>query len=286
MNNSNEYSLNKQLLHIRIEPAHNWQPINIREIWHHRDLFLNLVWRDIRVVYINTGIGLLWAVIEPLVLTLILTLVLGAFTKLPFQESEIPYNLIVLSGMVSWFYFSKAIVGASSSVLANFALFSKVYLPRIILPGVPVAAGLVDLAVLLLVFMGLSLFQGIVPTARWLFIPVLVLVLTEFSLGVGLWISALNVPYRDIGKMLPLVLQIGFYATPVFYPFSIVPPSLKWIAMLNPMVGIINFERWLLFNQEVFPTAEFTVTIIASTLLLISGAFVFRRIEDQFVDIG
>lgn len=286
MNNSNEYPLNKRLLHVRIEPPHSWQPINLKEIWQHRDLFFNLVWRDIRVQYINTGIGLLWAVLEPLTMTLILTLILGAFTRLPLQDSEIPYNLIVLSGMVCWVYFSKSISSASNSVLANFSLFSKVYLPRIILPVVPIIVGLVDLAVLLVVFIASLLFQGLAPNVRWLFIPALVVVLIIFSLGMALWISALNVPYRDIGRMLPLVLQIGFYASPVFYPFSIVQPPLKWIAMLNPMAGIISFARWLFFNQQPFPVIEFVVTLIASILLVISGAFVFRRIEDRFVDIG
>lgn len=286
MNNSNEYPLNKHLLHIRIEPPHGWQPINVKEIWQHRDLFLNLLWRDIRILYINTGIGLLWAVLEPLVMTLILTLVLGAFTRLPLQESDIPYNLIVLSGMVCWVYFSKSISIASNSVLANFSLFSKVYLPRIILPVVPIIVGLVDLAVLLVVFITSVLFQGIAPNIRWLLLPVLVVMMIIFSLGAALWISALNVPYRDIGRMLPLVLQIGFYASPVFYPFSIVQPPLKWIAMLNPMVGIISFGRWLFFNQQTFPATEFVIALVASILLFISGAFVFRRIEDQFVDIG
>ncbi len=286
MNSLDGSSLNKRLLHIRIEPPHAWQPINLKEIWQHRDLFLNLVWRDIRVLYINTGIGLLWAVIEPLAMTLILTVVLGAFTRLPFQENKTPYNLIVLSGMVGWVYFSKSITGASNSVLANFALFSKVYLPRIILPAVPVVTGLVDLVVLLIVFACSSIFQGIPLTVRWLLIPVFVFLLTVFSLGIGLWISALNVPYRDIGRMLPLVLQIGFYATPVLYPFSIVQSPLRWVAMLNPMVGIINFGRWLFFNQETFPGIDLTVTLVESALLLISGLFIFRRIEDQFVDIG
>jgi lipopolysaccharide transport system permease protein len=151
---------------------------------------------------------------------------------------------------------------------------------------VPTVVGLVDLAVLLLVFITTILFQGIVPNIRWLLLPVLVVILIIFSLGVALWISALNVPYRDIGRMLPLVLQIGFYASPIFYPFSIVQPPLKWIAMLNPMAGVISFARWLFFNQQTFPATEFVITLVASILLFITGAFVFRRIEDQFVDIG
>lgn len=274
------------MLHIRIEPPHSWQPIDLKEIWRHRGLFVNLVWRDIRVVYINTGIGLLWAVIEPLAVTLILTVVLGSFTRLPLQESEIPYNLIVLSGMVGWIYFSKSIMGASNSVLANFSLYSKVYLPRIILPAVPMAVGLVDLVVLLIVFIAIALFQGIEPTVRWLLIPLFMLLLSGFSLGLGLWVSALNVPYRDIGRMMPLILQIGFYASPIIYPFSVISQPLSWFIMFNPIVGIINFGRWMFFNQPVFPLAELSITVVASILLLISGAFVFRRIEDQFVDIG
>jgi lipopolysaccharide transport system permease protein len=278
--------MDEQLLHIRIEPPHSWQPIDLKEIWRHRGLFVNLVWRDIRVVYINTGIGLLWAVIEPLAVTLILTVVLGSFTRLPLQESEIPYNLIVLSGMVGWIYFSKSIMGASNSVLANFSLYSKVYLPRIILPAVPMAVGLVDLVVLLIVFIAIALFQGIEPTVRWLLIPLFMLLLSGFSLGLGLWVSALNVPYRDIGRMMPLILQIGFYASPIIYPFSVISQPLSWFIMFNPIVGIINFGRWMFFNQPVFPLAELSITVVASILLLISGAFVFRRIEDQFVDIG
>jgi len=278
--------MDERLVHIKIEPPHSWQPIDLKEIWHHRGLFVNLVWRDIRVLYINTRLGLLWAVIEPLAITLILTIVLGAYTRLPLQQSEIPFNLVVLSGMMGWMYFSKSMIGACNSVLANFSLYSKVYLPRIILPAVPVAVGLVDLAVLLLVFTGLSLFQGVVPTFRWLLVPVFVLLLTWFSLGLGLWLSALNVPYRDIGRILPLILQIGLYASPVIYPFSIVKPPLSWFAMLNPMVGIIGFGRWMFFDQGAFPSLELTVTIIVSTFLLVSGAFIFRRIEDQFVDIG
>ncbi len=278
--------MDEQLLHIRIEPPHSWQPINLKEIWHHRGLFVNLVWRDIRVVYINTVIGFLWAVIEPLSVTLILTVVLGSFTRLPMQESEIPYNLIVLSGMIGWIYFLKSITGASNSVLANFSLYSKVYLPRIILPAVPMAVGLVDLIVLLIVFIAIALFQGIEPTIRWLLIPVFMLLLLGFSLGLGLWVSALNVPYRDIGRMIPLILQIGFYASPIIYPFSVVKQPLSWFVMFNPIVGIVNFGRWMFFNQPVFPLAELSITIVASILLLISGAFVFRRIEDQFVDIG
>jgi lipopolysaccharide transport system permease protein len=219
-------------------------------------------------------------------MTLILTVVLGSFTRLPLQESEIPYNLIVLSGMVSWIYFSKVLGGASNSVLANFSLYSKVYLPRIILPAVPAVVGFVDLVVLSIVFLGLAIFQGVVPTFRWLLMPFFYLLLFGFTLGLGLWFSALNVPYRDVGRMLPLLLQIGFYASPIIYPFSLIKPPLSWFAMLNPIVGVVSFARWMFFNQNAFPFVELIVTIAASVLLLISGAFVFRRIEDQFVDIG
>jgi lipopolysaccharide transport system permease protein len=271
--------------HIHIAPHEGLQPLKLSEIWQYKNLLFNLVKRDLNIQYSNTGLGLFWVIVEPLMLTLILTLVLSIFTRFA-SKSDIPYSLLVLSGIIPWNYFSRGLTSACESVISNFSIFSKVYLPRIIIPIVPGITGMVNYTILTIIFLVVVLFFGIAPSIKWLYIPILILILFILTLGFSFWLSALNVQFRDIGKLLPLILQIGFYITPVLYLTTLIPADLYKFYTLNPMVGIVSFYRWIFFKGFTFPSMELIITCVFSVVVLVTGAFIFRQLEDKFVDIS
>ncbi len=267
---------------VRIEPPQGWAPVNLAELWQHRDLLYYLVWRDILSLYANTGLGVLWTVLQPLSTAVVITVVLGLLARIP--VGDVPYALIVLSGLVPWTYFSSAVSSGCLSMLANANLMTKVYFPRLIIPIVPILAGLVDLAVLVIVLLAASLIYGVLPRLEWLLIPVPLILAVALALGSSLWLSALNVEYRDVGRVLPILLQAWLYASPIIYPVSLVPENFQFVYSFNPIVGIVITMQWALLGTGAFPVVPLIITTGVSLVLIVSGAFVFRRMEDTMAD--
>ena len=268
---------------IHIRPPQGLSSINVIELWQHRNLLFYLVLRDIRILFAGTRLGILWVVLPPLATTTIMTVMLGFLAKIP--SHGLPYSLIVLSGMVPWMYFNNVVSKATFSMSANAYLLTKVYFPRLIIPIVPMLAGLIDLLSLLVVLIAALLIYGLIPQISWLFIIVALLLTIFMTIGVSLWFSSLNVKYSDVGKLLPILLQLMAYASPIFYPHSFIPAKWFWLYDLNPFVGIVESFRWALFGGTPFPMYSFLVSVIMASVITLSGIFVFRSIEDTAADI-
>jgi lipopolysaccharide transport system permease protein len=267
----------------RIQPTRGWAMVDLHELWQHRDLLFYLVWRDIRVIFSNTGLGVFWIILQPLSTVVVITIVLGIFARFP--SGSTPYPVVVLSGMVLYNYFSIGVNQSANSMIANAYLLTKVYFPRLIIPCVPILVGMVDFLVLFVVLLILSIFFGIWPTLAWLFLPVPIIITIGITLGAGLWLSALNIQFRDVGKFIPIFVQIGFYASPIFYLSNLIPENFRIFYNLNPMVGMIDSFRWALIGKDVFPTVPFITSIVTALLLILSGVFVFRRMEENAADV-
>ncbi len=254
----------------------------IRELFRSRDLLYFLAWRDVTVRYKQTALGVAWVVLQPLLTVLIFSVVFGRLAKMP--SDGIPYPLFALAGLVPWTFFSAALTQAANSLLNSSGLITKIYFPRMAVPlGTILAVG-VDFAVSLpLLFVALAVFR-VPPTPRLLALPLFILITIAAAFGLGLWLSALNVRFRDIRHLLPFFMQIWLFATPVAYPSSLFPAAWRWAYALNPMVGTVEGFRWCLFNQgQPFPADAWTSAAVA-VVLLVSGAHYFRRSERGFAD--
>jgi lipopolysaccharide transport system permease protein len=266
-----------------IQATRGWRAIDLREIWAYRDLLRVFAWRDVKVRYRQTFLGAVWVMGQPLVSMLIFSLLFTRVAKLQ-VDTGVPYPLFVLGGVLIWNFVSGAIQRSGNSLLGASHLISKVYFPRLVVPLSNVATDLVDFAIAALLLLPMMAYYGVAPTASMLFIPPLVALAGVFALGAGLWIAALNVEYRDIRVVLPWVLQIAMYATPVVYPLSALPERYHWVAMLNPMTGIVEGFRAALYGGAL-PAVPLLWSAVASVLLLVSGAYYFRRMERLFADV-
>jgi lipopolysaccharide transport system permease protein len=266
-----------------IRPSAGWRVIDLRELWQYRELLSYFVWRDIKVRYRQTVLGAAWAIIQPLLSMIIFTL---CFSKLAGISSDgVPYPLFSFAALLPWTWFSNSLHTASHSLVGSSHLITKVYFPRLILPASAIVGGMVDFAIGFTVFLGLMLSYSLLPPVTALLtVPLLTLLVATLSLGLGFWFSALTVQYRDIRYVIPFVLQLGMFVSPVVYPLSLVPPGYRWLVRLNPMVGIIEGFRSSLFGHPWdWPGLLLGGTI--SVALLITGAFFFRRLERTFADL-
>lgn len=253
-------------------------------LWRARELLLFLAWRDVLVRYKQTSLGILWAVLRPAMTTLVFTLVFSKIANLP--SGEIPYPLLVLSGMAPWFYFSSTVTECGNSLISNSSLITKVYFPRLIVPLSSMLASLIDFTITCVMVSIAFVYYGSVANATLLFIPLMMLVLAFFALGCGIWVSALNARYRDVQFVVPFLLTFGLYLSPVGFSSAVVPESWRWLYNLNPMVGIIDGFRWCLFGPNFdFQWHSIFYTICISAALLLSGLTYFRRVERELVDI-
>jgi lipopolysaccharide transport system permease protein len=268
---------------IRIRPSKGWTALNLRELWSYRDLLWILVERDIRLLYKQTALGILWVILQPLIAAVILTIVFGWVAKLPSDGA--PYLLFVICGMTVWTYFSQALQRAGNSVVYNAHLVSKVYFPRLLLPLVHIIRALIDLVVVMLVLFVLMAVYRVPPTVRLAAIPFLVIFMMVTATGIALWFSALSVKYRDCSNGLPYFLQMWMYATPVVYPMSMVPKQWLWLFALNPAVGFIETFRWAVLGSNLLRIDLLMLAVTVSLVILFSGAFFFRRAERGFADI-
>jgi lipopolysaccharide transport system permease protein len=253
-----------------------------RDLWRYRELFYFLAWRDIKVRYKQTTVGIAWALIRPLLTMVIFTIVFGRLAKLP-APGEIPYPLLVMAGMLPWQFFANAMSECGGSILANANLISKVYFPRLITPASVVLVTFVDLLISGVLMLGLMAWYGFTPPWQVLTLPVFLVLALAAALGVGLWLSALTVKYRDFRYIVPFVVQFGLYVSPVGFSTDVVPEEWRLVFALNPMTGTIEGFRWALLGSPLRP-AELAVSTCVTILLLVTGFAYFRATERQFAD--
>jgi lipopolysaccharide transport system permease protein len=252
------------------------------ELWQHRELLYFLTWRDIKVRYKQTVLGVLWVILQPLAIALALSLFLGRIVHVP--AGGLPYPVFAYSGMVLWQLFAQAITESSSSVVANERLISKVYFPRLFVPLSAVLASLFDFVISLLILAVFLVGFRVVPTASLALLPFFVLLAVLSSLGAGLWLSALNVKFRDVRYVISFLVQSWFLASPIAYPTSVVPERWRLLYDLNPMVGALDGFRWAVRSNGAFPTQSVTLAFFTALVLLLTGLYYFRRTEDTFAD--
>ncbi len=267
-----------------IAPPKGRNPINFQELWSYRELLIQLVWRDISVRYKQTALGLMWAVLNPVLTAIIFSIIFGMWARIP--TDGIPYPAFFLAGMSFWAFFASALSGSSGALVSQRALLTKVYFPRLLAPLAAIAPPLVDLVVALLVLLVVVLFYGFIPNPWVLVIlPGAILWTLVGGLGLGLWFASMNVRYRDVGQLVPFVVRVGMFASPVIYPVSMIPEKWRLLYGLNPVVGAIEWSRWALFGGVEMPSPALFVSIPVALVLLITGVFAFRRMEDTFVDV-
>ena len=267
---------------IVIEPSKSWVPINLHDLWAYRELFYFLTWRDVKVRYKQTALGVAWAVLQPLCTMVIFTIFFGRFGKIP--SDGIPYPIFAFAGLLPWTFFSNSLTNSGNSLVSSQNLITKVYFPRMIIPGAAVGAGLVDLAIAFALLVPMMLYYRIVPTLNMLMLPALVVLICLLATGTGMWMSALNVKYRDIRYALPFFIQLGMFVSPVIYPPSFVPSRFHWLLNLNPLTGIIDGFRSALFGHA-FDWLAIGVSTGITLMILIYSAYTFQRMEKSFADI-
>lgn len=255
-----------------------------KDLWRYRELFYFLAWRDILVRYKQTAIGIAWALIRPFLTMVVFTVVFGQLAKLPSQG--VPYPILVFAGMLPWQFFSNALSECSNSLIGNANLISKVYFPRLIVPTSAVIVSFVDFLISGIILLGLMAWYNFVPDWRILTLPIFILIACAASMGVGLWLAALNVQYRDFRFVVPFIIQFGLYISPVGFSSSIVLEQWRLLYSLNPMVGVIDGFRWaILGGQSTIYLSGFLLSLTLVFLLLWSGIWYFRKMEKTFADI-
>jgi lipopolysaccharide transport system permease protein len=268
--------------HLHISPPKKWIPVNLRELWNYRELLYSFTWRDVKIRYKQTALGFLWAIIQPLFMMLIFTVFFGRLAKIP--SDGVPYPLFVLAALLPWTLFAEGITRSTSSMITNANIMTKVYFPRLIMPFSGVLSPLVDFVFAFSILIVMMAFYGFVPTLNIVFLPLFILLALATSLGIGLWLSALNVKYRDFQYTIPFMIQLGLFASPVVYPASLVPESVRFLYGLNPMAGVIEGFRWALLGTDM-PGAMILVSVGVVLVLLVSGAFYFRKMEQYYADV-
>lgn len=267
---------------VHLAPRTGWVGLGLGEIWTYRGLLYFLVWRNVKVRYKQTLLGFAWAILQPLATMTIFTIFMGKLAKMP--SDNLPYSLFAFSGLLPWQLFSFALTEASNSLVANTQLVTKVYFPRPIVPLSSVLTGVVDFGAAFLVLGVLMAYHGYVPTKGVLILPLLILFALAAALAIGLWLSALNVQYRDIRYTIPFLTQIWLYATPIAYPSSLIPEKWRFLYGLNPMTGVVEGFRWALFGTNPRVGPLIAVSVVTVIVLLIGGLLYFRRMEKYFAD--
>jgi lipopolysaccharide transport system permease protein len=265
------------------KPTPGWAALKLRDLWEYRQLLYFLVWRDVKVRFKQSVLGVTWVVIKPLVTMIIFSVIFGQFARLP--SDGVPYPIFSFAALLPWNLFAGALTRATTSVVGSASLVRKVYFPRLVIPVASTLAAVVDFAIAFLVLVGLMLYYGFVPTLAVLTLPLFILQALATALGVGLWLSALNVQYRDVGHAIPFLVQAWLYASPVAYAASLIPERWQPLYALNPMVGVIEGFRWALLGTGAGPGPMLALSSGITLLLLVSGALYFRRMEKSFADI-
>ena len=274
---------------IRIEPSRGWTALRLREVWAYRELLYFLVWRDVKVRYKQTLLGAAWAILQPLMTMIVFTIFFGRLAGV--GSDGLPYPIFSYTGLLPWTFFAQGVAQCSASLVGSSNLIKKVYFPRLVIPVASVLGGLVDFAIAFVVLIGMMAHYGIWPSAAVAWLPLLLVLAFAATLGVGMWLSALNVEYRDVRYVVPFVVQLWLFVTPVIYPAGKVAAKLRelglpaWLYGLNPMAGIVEAFRWSLLGKGSRPGAVLVASAAVTLLLLVSGAFYLRKMERTFADV-
>jgi len=274
---------------IRIQPSRGWTSLRLKEVWAYRELLYFLIWRDVKVRYKQTVLGAAWAILQPLMTMLVFTIFFGGLAKV--GSDGLPYPIFSYAGLLPWTFFAQGLSQSSASLVGSSNLIKKVYFPRLVIPISSVLGGLVDFAIAFVVLFGMMSYYGIWPSAAVVFLPLLLLLAIGAALGVGMWLSALNVEYRDVRYVVPFFVQLWLFVTPVIYPASTVAAKLRelglptWLYGLNPMAGVVEGFRWALLGTGSRPGPVLLASVAVTVLLLSSGAFYFRKMERTFADV-
>lgn len=255
-----------------------------RTIWRYRELVYFLARRDVSVRYKQSVIGVAWAVLQPVLLAVVFSVFLGLLAKVP-SDFNVPYPVFAVAGLVLWIFFANAMSRASESAVLSSNLISKVWFPRIVIPVAAALPPTMDYAIALVVVLLSMLVYGVTPSVGILLLPLTVPLVLATALGFGVWLAALNVRYRDIGVAVPFVLQIGLFVTPIIYPYSLVPANVHGLYALNPMVGVLELYRWMLFPDAPFPGWLVAVPLVVAPIALLTGSRYFARAEREFADV-
>jgi len=265
-----------------IQPSKGWSALNLGDLWLYRELILFMTWRDLKVRYKQTLLGVGWAVIQPFLTMVVFSIFFGNLAKVP--SDDVPYPIFSYTALIPWTLFSKALQDASRSLVASRHMITKIYFPRMILPLASILAGVVDFLISFIVLVGMMLFYGITPTHNIWILPIFLILALVTAAGVGLWLSALNVIYRDVGYILPFLTQFWMFLTPIAYPTSLVPGKWQSLYAINPMTGVVDGFRWALLGTGEPPGMMTLISSLVAMILLISGMFYFRRTERLFAD--
>jgi len=273
----------EELPTLLITPPSRWIPLELSELWQYRELLYFLVWRDIKVRYKQTALGAAWAVMQPLFMMVVFSLFFGRLAKVP--SDGIPYPVFTFCALIPWQLFANALTESSNSLIGNQNLITKVYFARLVIPIAAVLSGLLDFLIAFTILLGMMLYYGIVPGWPIVALPAFILLAILTALAVGLWLSALNVQFRDVRYTMNFLVQFWLFATPVAYPSSIVPEQWRALYGINPMVGVVEGFRWALLGKSQPPGAMLWVSVLVVSALLVGGLYYFRRMEQEFADI-
>ncbi len=276
-----ESNVSEEVTYLR--PSEGWAVLDLGEVWSYRELLFFLAWRDIKVRYKQTVLGAAWAVIQPFFMMVVFSIFFGLLARIP--SDGLPYPVFAYSALLPWTYFSYALNESSNSLVTNANLLSKVYFARLVIPLASTVAGLIDLGIAFVILIAMMVFYGITPTWAALTLPLFVLLAVMTALAVGLWLSALNVRYRDVRYAIPFLVNVWMFATPIAYPSSLVPEPFRFLYGINPMVGVVEGFRWALLQQTANFGPMLAVSVLAVIGLLVGGFFYFRRTEQTFADV-
>jgi lipopolysaccharide transport system permease protein len=270
-----------------IQPTRGWASLQLRALWEYRELLYFLVWRDLKVRYKQTLLGVAWIVLQPVVSMVVFSVLFGGLLKVP--SGGVPYPIFAYAALLPWNYFAGSLTRSSTSLVGSAHIITKVYFPRLVIPVSGVISGLVDFAVAFLILIALMIYYGIAPTPAVALLPGFLLLAVVTALGFGLWLSALNVRYRDVQYLVPFLVQIWMYLTPVVYGTTLIPERFRFLLALNPMTGVVEGFRWALLGPHLAdatpPEPLFAVSVAIALLVLVSGAIFFRNTERTFADI-
>jgi lipopolysaccharide transport system permease protein len=269
--------------HIRVERSSGWVSLRLGDLWEYRELVYFLTWRDIKVRYKQTVLGAAWAVLQPVLTMLVFSLFFGRLARMP--SEGVPYPIFTFAALVPWTFFANGLTQSSNSLVGSANLITKVYFPRLIVPVATVLSGVIDFLLAFVVLVVMMAYYHIAPSATVVWLPLFLLLAVMASLGTGLWLSAMNVQFRDVRYTVPFLTQFWLFATPIAYPSSLLHQPWRTIFGVNPMVGAVEGFRWALFGHASPPVAVVAVSFVSAVCLLVTGALYFRRMERTFADI-
>jgi len=268
---------------VRIAPRRGWVPLDLSALWQYRELLYFLAWRDIKVRYKQTALGAAWAILQPFLTMVVFTIFFGRLAHMP--SDNIPYPIFSYAALVPWTFFANGVTFSSTSMVTNSNMISKVYFPRLIIPIAAVLSGLIDFVLAFVLLIGMMFYYGLAPTRAIVFLPLFLLLAIVAALGVSIWLAALNVEFRDVRYVVPFLIQIWLFATPIAYPTSLLHGIWSTAYGLNPMVGVVDGFRWALLGTKMTLSPAVAVSAIMSLLILVAGMYYFRRMEKSFADV-